>query len=781
MDIVDGKIPAHVTRSRRRACKKLTCSDNLDSSTSPSLNVDKIMYDSCLQETQRREELCSSGSCNTSSCSSPLENILAVDKVRTQISRKIPRKKDKRNKNSAPLNNLVLPEASNYHIDACEDGCVAKQKMAMYACNAIADPTDKDNSYCSDAALDSSLPLSICLAVNIKGNELEAASSLQTSDVDLNFDSVSVVGRVLHQTLAPYVLQETGPAFEAIVNDAHYKDEIDCCIFLPEKLFLPDFDDSCIVGAENSLSSEEGAAISTLDCESYSNCHQCFSTDGLCEKKFTLSDITGNLHVKMTKNRDKFCPEVEGDVTDEKTRKEQCVIYDNGLLTSSKESEGSEQLQESLRTGLDLECDVNLHEATSSTSMHEASGCESDQFLERLDQFGDMDDYICGKEIQPPCADCDILVVLDQESWEKHDTLSVGDELHNQVDVSGAVDSPVVLSEFEEELLEKDNSHWSKETSNLLLSQQQCCNIGGEIENDAQEAADLGSLLSENVEGSNIVEVEYHDIVEMLHKDSTTFDCSINSEEARGNTAEIEHGPCDVQACHLSSHGDRKFTLSNTCSNRIVEAVRDAYMCQIESEELQLAVGGPIAAFERLLYSASPVIGMLNNRHQCETCTDRTIGNSVCRHGTPNMLLKKFWRRYERDGGYGIEVNVDDAKCFRRLGVSQVAYTAYFVPYLSAVQLFEHSKTLSDDTTRAKSLKRGGVRGRSKKKSAKAFSGLCVINKSKVCQSNSSNASISPARSGDLSGVPQLVFEYFEADGPQERKPVYEKYVLSHV
>lgn len=781
MDIVDEKIPAHVTRSRRRACKKLTCSDNLDSSTSPSLNADKIMYDSCLKQTQRREELCASGSCNTSSCSCPLENILAVGKVRTQISRKIPRKKEKRNKSSAPSNNPVLPEASNCHIDTCEDDCVAKQKMAMYACNAIADPTDKDNSYCSDAALDSSLTLSICLAVNIKGNELEGASSLHTSDVDLNFDSVSVGGRVLHQTLAPDVLQETGPAFEAIANDAHYKDEIDGCIFLPEKLFLPDSDDSCIVGAENSSSSEEGTAISTFYCESYSNCHQCFSTDGLCKKNFTLSDITGDLQVKMTKNCPNFCPKVEGgDVTDEKTRKEQCVVYDNGLLTSSKESEESKQLQECLRTGLDLECDVNLHEATSSTSIHEARGCESDQFLERLDQFGDMDDYICGKEIQPLCADCDILVVLDQESWENHGTLSVGDDLHNQVDVSGAVNSPEVLSEFEGELLEKDNSHWSKETSNLLLSQQQCCNIGGEIENDAQEAADLGSLLSENVEGSSIVEVEYHDIVEMLHQNSTAFDWSINSEEARGKTAEIEHGPCDVQACHLSSHGDRKFTLSNTCSNRIAEAVRAAYMSQIESEKLQLAVGSPIAAFERLLYSASPVIGMLNNRHQCETCTDGTIGNSVCRHGTPNMLLKKFWRRYERDGGYGIEVDVDDAQFFRRYGVSQVAYTAYFVPYLSAVQLFQHSKTLSDDTTRAKACHRGGVRGKSKK-SAKAFSGQCVINKSKVCQSNSSNASISSAGCGDVLGVPQLVFEYFETDRPQERKPVYEKYVLSHV
>ncbi|KAI7985160.1 hypothetical protein LOK49_LG14G00012 [Camellia lanceoleosa] len=137
-------------------------------------------------------------------------------------------------------------------------------------------------------------------------------------------------------------------------------------------------------------------------------------------------------------------------------------------------------------------------------------------------------------------------------------------------------------------------------------------------------------------------------------------------------------------------------------SSKIAVVLNDAYRAQLASEAVQMATGCPIAEFERLLYSASPVISLPHNFLSCQTClTDEVVGAPLCRHETPNISLGSLWQWYEKHGTYGLEVRAEDFENSKRLGIDRIAFRAYFVPFLSAVQLFRNCKSyLLDSSSR---------------------------------------------------------------------------------
>ncbi|CAI0380479.1 unnamed protein product [Linum tenue] len=160
----------------------------------------------------------------------------------------------------------------------------------------------------------------------------------------------------------------------------------------------------------------------------------------------------------------------------------------------------------------------------------------------------------------------------------------------------------------------------------------------------------------------------------------------------------------------------------------ILKAVHDTLEMQLASEAIEVATGCPIAEFERLLHSSSP------------RCQSRSL-NQVCqtplgRNETPNISLQSLWKWYKRHGICGLEVRAEDHRNSNRFGIDQLSFRAYFVPFLSAVQLFRKSEGKADT------------------------------------QTNDSVQFVPKTSTGHKA---ELLFEYFESERPQIRQPLYEK------
>ncbi|CAN0891411.1 hypothetical protein LINGRAHAP2_LOCUS16969 [Linum grandiflorum] len=135
-----------------------------------------------------------------------------------------------------------------------------------------------------------------------------------------------------------------------------------------------------------------------------------------------------------------------------------------------------------------------------------------------------------------------------------------------------------------------------------------------------------------------------------------------------------------------------------------LQAVQNTVKVQLASEAIEFATGCPIAEFERLLKSSSPSVSL-------------------------DISLQSLWQWYEKHGIYGLEVRAEDhKKNSTRLGIDQLSFRAYFVPFLSAIQLFGATEERKRET-----------------------------------QNNA------------WTDDGELLFEYFEYERPQLRQPLYEK------
>ncbi|XP_016203981.1 uncharacterized protein LOC107644607 isoform X1 [Arachis ipaensis] len=176
-------------------------------------------------------------------------------------------------------------------------------------------------------------------------------------------------------------------------------------------------------------------------------------------------------------------------------------------------------------------------------------------------------------------------------------------------------------------------------------------------------------------------------------------------------------------------------TLDND-SYRIAQAVNDACGAQLACEALHMATGDPIAEIERLLHFCSPVICQSSNSPGCFTCAQNSVGCvSLCRHDIPDVSLGCLWQWYEKHGSYGLEIRGQDYENPKKLGgIGNSMFRAYFVPSLSAVQLFKnHENQLANGDDEFPFI-------------------------TSTCYS-------------DL----ELLYEYFELEQPQQRRPLYDK------
>ncbi|KAM7471026.1 hypothetical protein LguiA_009209 [Lonicera macranthoides] len=205
--------------------------------------------------------------------------------------------------------------------------------------------------------------------------------------------------------------------------------------------------------------------------------------------------------------------------------------------------------------------------------------------------------------------------------------------------------------------------------------------------------------------------------------------------------------------------------------SKIVGAVNNACRAQLASEAIQMATGYPIAEFERLLLSASPVVCLTYDIISCQTCScDRVIGSSLCKHEMPKISLGSLWQWYEKIGTYGLEVKAEDNENSKRFGGDSVDFCAYFVPFLSAVQLFRKCKGNcehnSDGVCNTDAMEADEMY-----KTSEKSSNLGDLPMFSVCIEESVSVQPVDCRwSSDL----ELLYEFFESEQPQKRRPLFE-------
>ncbi|KAK7270703.1 hypothetical protein RJT34_26060 [Clitoria ternatea] len=221
----------------------------------------------------------------------------------------------------------------------------------------------------------------------------------------------------------------------------------------------------------------------------------------------------------------------------------------------------------------------------------------------------------------------------------------------------------------------------------------------------------------------------------------------------------------------------------------IAQALNDVCRAQLACEAVQMATGDPVAEFERLLHFCSPVICESPNSPSCSTCShDPAGGVSLGRHDVPDVSLGCMWQWYEKHGSYGLEIRARDENPKRQGDGGGFPFRAYFVPSLSAVQLFKNRENQCVDSNElpnceaSEACEVNDVSENSPTASQHSIFSVLFPQphnqdasiqtpKKTASINNASNPSINSMHSGDL----ELLLEYFELDQPQQRPPLYEK------
>lgn len=294
---------------------------------------------------------------------------------------------------------------------------------------------------------------------------------------------------------------------------------------------------------------------------------------------------------------------------------------------------------------------------------------------------------------------------------------------------------------------------------------------------------------------------------------------NVRVENAGQNVEKIKASPGDTLFGKLRNHN--MCTLEQGCNNdamakffnpeaksktfhglendwrNIAQAVNDAHRAQLASKAMETGKGYPAAEFEKLLHSASPIICPSASIRTCPACfPSRATIAPLCRHEIPNISLKNLWQWYEKRGSYGLEVKAEDHGNARQCGMDRFEFRAYFVPYLSAIQLFKDHRTqpIHNDNRTLGSMevdcKTNKISESSPNVKLRSIFSILVPQRriedsSSLLQKGglSDSGSSSECSNGDLHHLPdefklsddmELLFEYFESEQPQRRRPLFE-------
>ncbi|KAL6842034.1 hypothetical protein ACP4OV_028013 [Aristida adscensionis] len=162
----------------------------------------------------------------------------------------------------------------------------------------------------------------------------------------------------------------------------------------------------------------------------------------------------------------------------------------------------------------------------------------------------------------------------------------------------------------------------------------------------------------------------------------------------------------DLKALPLK-HGDAKDTDSKSifCSpasvlDEMIKASNHAYEIQVASDVYTVS-GHPIADFETLIHSATPVIGQISCTRRESCLQDQLVHESQCQDQISSIALRSLWEWYEEPGCFGLEVEIHRSLSSGSSGTySGSEFSAYYVPSLSAIQLFGQSNKLGNEFNR---------------------------------------------------------------------------------
>lgn len=210
---------------------------------------------------------------------------------------------------------------------------------------------------------------------------------------------------------------------------------------------------------------------------------------------------------------------------------------------------------------------------------------------------------------------------------------------------------------------------------------------------------------------------------------------------------------------------------TGTDFNRIREAVSDAYRAEQRVEDIQLLIGRRLADIEQFIYSASPVLYCSPCPTGCNSYSQEWIIDGLCFHQTADISLSKIWQWYEEPGCYGLEVKAQDLGRSKGLWNNHYQFITYFVPYLSAVQLFGKPKR-----TNIGGIDKEAADMDTRSKTSPCLNSPPILAKLLPQQSNQRDSSSALHTKDDQhleSG--ELIFEFFESEQPFWRRQLFDK------
>lgn len=244
-------------------------------------------------------------------------------------------------------------------------------------------------------------------------------------------------------------------------------------------------------------------------------------------------------------------------------------------------------------------------------------------------------------------------------------------------------------------------------------------------------------------------------------------------------------GQCSSQSVSEAFSPDVEFKKK---ARVILKSIISSYHYQVASENIAHEFGSPLAEFEKVLYSVSPVIEPVPCLYRCGTHSrNHGVTNLACRCEIADVPLENIWSWFQRPSNYGLEVKAEDFQCSDRLGIGQNLFLAYFVPSLSGIQLFNFSDT---SQSCCKGAKRSAWQEKNEEmESAKDFhlpqcGNLHIDTGVPVCSSSMDGSNLSSNdRNHSCSTWPEdlthgnleILFEYYESEPPPKRKPILEK------
>jgi hypothetical protein len=147
------------------------------------------------------------------------------------------------------------------------------------------------------------------------------------------------------------------------------------------------------------------------------------------------------------------------------------------------------------------------------------------------------------------------------------------------------------------------------------------------------------------------------------------------------------------------------------------------------------------------------------------------VEDGLCFHQTPDITLRNVWQWYEEPGCYGLEVKAQDLCRSKGLWNIHCQFTTYFVPYLSAVQLFRQTKRTNGGSITKETT------DRDKPCETSPYQNLPpIFAKLMPQQCNPRNRSSTLHTEDDQQlKNGELIFEFIESEQPYSRRQLFDK------